>query len=177
MEGAVEGAFGAGFVAAEVVEIVGADDEDPSEIAVGDVAAFADVGAVIVETVVPDAGFGAVEAAEAPGGEDDGLGEDLLAGAGGLEIAEEGVAEGVVLGLVLCGEDGALGGEAVAEGVEAGDGLAFGGTRTGGLLGIGAVGGQSSEARRVLVLGLGRFALGVRCWVLGVGHNWLPPPG
>ena len=61
VEGAVEGAFGAGFVAAEVVEIVGADDEDVSEIAVGDVAAFADVGAVIVETVVPDAGFGAVE--------------------------------------------------------------------------------------------------------------------
>jgi len=167
VEGAVEGAFGAGFVAAEVVEIVGADDEDVSEIAVGDVAAFADVGAVIVETVVPDAGFGAVEAAEAPGGEDDGLGEDLLAGGGGLEIAEEGVAEGVVFGLVLGGEDGALGGEAVAEGVEAGDGLAFGGAGAGGLLGVGAVGGQASGARRVW---------GVGCWVLGVGHGALLPP-
>lgn len=93
-----------------------------------------------VEAVPEHAGLGAAEAAQAPLGVGEVADEDFLDGVGGLEEGVEGVEEGLALGGVFAGQQGGLGGEAVAEGVEAGAGLALGGLGAGREPGVAAVG-------------------------------------
>jgi len=119
----------------------------------GDVAAAAvvvDEGVVVdVAVEVFDGGgtteiLGGAAAAEAPpagGGlvEEEGFGDSLR-----LPFGFEGVADGLELGefgFLAVGEDG-LGGESMGDAVQANGGFATGGARAGGLLGVGAVGGD-----------------------------------
>ena len=94
----------------------------------------------LFERVLEVAGFDAGEAGEAPLGVGYAGEEELLDGALGVVLGGEGVLEGLEILLVLDGEGGVLGEEAVAEGVEAGAGLAVRGTRAGAFLGVPAVG-------------------------------------
>ena len=83
------------------------------------------------EAKVPDVGFDGGEAAEEPGVADDGGDERLFFRCGGVEAVEVGIADGFEGGDVFADEEGGLGEDAVLEGVEAGDGLAFGGAGSG----------------------------------------------
>ena len=151
--GAVPGAAEARLVAGQGGEHAGA-----FAVALGDDAEQAGVlGAAVVvgveliiplglafaglfEGVLEVAGFDAGEAGEAPLGVGHAREEALLGGALGLVLGGEGVLEGLELLLVLDGEGGVLGEEAVAEGVEAGAGLAFVGARADAFLSVAAVG-------------------------------------
>src|SRR5271165_4743622 len=74
------------------------------------------------------------EAVETPGAVGDGLDQLALHGGLGLEVVEEVAAEFVVGDAVFGGDDDGLAGETVAQGVEAGTLLAFGGARAGGMV-------------------------------------------
>ncbi len=107
-------------------------EEDGGEVGAGEVGVVLfDIAVQVLEAGAEDAGFGEVHAALAPDSYDELLDEDLLGGALGVKVGQEGVAEGFELVGVLVGEDGQGGGEAVFEGVEARAGLAFGGTGAG----------------------------------------------
>jgi len=146
VEGAVEGALDAGFVAAEGVEDAGGGTGVPAE----DVGEFVFLGEVVVvgfevrlvvgEAEIEEAGFDSAAAGEAPLGHDGLVDEGGFEGAGGLEVIEEGVEEFVEGLFVLAVDDGVVGGESVFEGIEANGGLAFGGFGAGAELGVAAVG-------------------------------------
>jgi hypothetical protein len=147
VEGAVEGALDAGFVAAEGFEDAGCGTGVPAE----DVGEFVCVDEAVVvgfevllvvdEAEIEEAGFDGAAAGEAPLGHDDLVDEGGFEGAGGLEVIEEGVEEFVEGLFVFAVDDGVFGGEAVFEGIEANGGLAFGGFGAGAELGIAAIGG------------------------------------
>ena len=86
-----------------------------------------------------EAAFGEIEPALAPLGLNHGFDEVALEHALGLELFEVGVGESFELELVFAGDDelGAIDG--VCHGIEAGDGLAFGGTGSGGFLSVEAI--------------------------------------
>jgi hypothetical protein len=94
------------------------------------------VGAVLVflDVVIPEAGFGAAEAAEDPLGMDGDVEEGLLAGGIGVVAGVEGGGEALEIGLAFADDDLGLGVEAGGEGVPAGVGTAGGGAGAGGLL-------------------------------------------
>ena len=91
---------------------------------------------------VPDVGFGAVEAVGKPVGGEEGLDEEAVFGGVGLEAVVVGGGEGGEIVEGFAGEEDGFGGDTEFEGVEAADGFAFGGARTGGFLGVGAIGGE-----------------------------------
>ena len=72
--------------------------------------------ALLVEGVEP-AAFGAGEAVDEPLFLGEALDEEEFGGALGLEVVDEGLFEGVVVGLGFEGENVGLGGESVFEGV------------------------------------------------------------
>jgi len=95
---------------------------------------------VIVDEVVPDAGFGAAEAAENPLGMDGDVEEGVFDG-GSREVAGgEGFGEVLEIGLAFAGDDLGLGVEAGLGVVEGGGGFARGGAGAGGFLRIAAIG-------------------------------------
>jgi hypothetical protein len=115
VEGAVEGSFGLGLVAAEEGKGFLRVEEDGSQVGAGEVAVFflTGLGAQVLEAGAEDAGFGQVHAALAPESHHELFHEGLLGGALGGKVFQEGVAEGVELVGVLVGEYGQGGGEAV----------------------------------------------------------------
>ena len=86
-------------------------------------------------------GFEEWDAVEAPGGVGDFVDQLSLGGGGGGVLIEKLLDVALVGFGVLSGQDGSLGGETVAQGVAGGTLLAGFGARTGGVLGVGAVGG------------------------------------
>ncbi len=124
-DGAVEGAFEAGVVAAEAVEFA-------LELLIVECGEGVDAAA--------EAGFHAADAAEVPGGVDDLIEQGLLEDALGLELAAEVLEEFVELGLFVGLDDEVLGAEAVGAGVLAGSGFAGFGTGAGAELGVALVG-------------------------------------
>ena len=86
-------------------------------------------------------GFEEWNAVEAPGGVGDFVDQLGLGGGGGLILVEKLLDVALVGFGVLGGQDSGLGGETVAQRVEGRTLLAGFGTRTGGVLGVGAVGG------------------------------------
>ena len=128
-EGALVVVFDLGAVAEEVfvdevVGVAGADVEHAEgEALVGvgvGLGVFGELEAVgealLVEGVEP-AAFGAGEAVDEPLFLGEALDEEEFGGALGLEVVDEGLCEGVVVGLGFEGEDVGLGGEPVFEGV------------------------------------------------------------
>jgi hypothetical protein len=100
-------------------------------------------GEVFVEAfdlVVPELGFDAAEASLSPLGEDEGVDERELVGAGGVVMEEEGGGEGFELLGIFAGDDDGPGVNAGFEGVEGGAGFAFGGGGARGFLRIEAIG-------------------------------------
>jgi hypothetical protein len=146
VEGAVEGALDAGFVAGEGVEDAGGGTgvpvEDAGQFLVVVEASVLGFGVrfKVDEAKFEEAGFEAAATDEAPLGHDDLVDEGGFERSGGLELVEEGVAEFVESLIVFAYDDGGLGSEAVFEGIEADGGLAFGGFGAGAVLGIAAVG-------------------------------------
>jgi len=145
VEGAVEGALVAGFVARQGGESVRATAivlKYIGETVVGGEVAVVvvDIFGVVDQAQLEEAGFHGADAGEAPGGHDDLVDQEGFQGAGGLKLFLEGGLELVELLAVLDGNDGALGGEAVLGGVAAGGGLALGGFGAGGLEGVAAIG-------------------------------------
>ena len=92
-------------------------------------------------------GFEQRDAVEAPGSVDELLDELRFGWGGGLIFVEELAAMFLIGGWVFGGEDGGRGGQAVAEGVLRGTLLSGCGARTGGMLGVGAVGGCAIGGR------------------------------
>ncbi len=85
-------------------------------------------------------GFEEWDAVEAPGGVGDFV-DQLSFGGGGGGVLVEKLLDVALVGVgVLGGQDGRAGGEAMAQGVEGRTLLAGFGARTGGVLGVGAVG-------------------------------------
>jgi len=146
MEGAVVGAIPADAVAGEGFEDGGVDLDVLAEgvaegplLAVGEV--FSDGIAGVDEVELEGLGFGELDAAELPDGEDDAGGEFELDGAAGGEVVEEIAVEGFEIGVGFDAfEDGGVGVEAVFEGVGADGGLAGAGGGAGGSFGVAAVG-------------------------------------
>jgi len=103
-------------------------------------------------------GFEAVGAAEPPVGGGEALDEHFLDEGSRLEVGPEAITDSVQLADVfgVVGQDNVLGEQAVPEGVTRGAGLAVRGPGTGGLAGVGTVGGE-------LLVGDG-FC----------GHRWTP---
>ena len=86
-------------------------------------------------------GFEEWDAVEAPGGGGDFVDELSFCGCGGGVLVEKLLDVALVGFGVFVRQDGGLGGETVAQGVAGGTLLAGFGARTGGVLGVGAVGG------------------------------------
>jgi hypothetical protein len=85
-------------------------------------------------------GLRALEPAAEPVAEDEGIDEVALDGGRGTELVLVFGGEAFEIGLVFAGDDGLTGIDAVFQGVEAGDFLASGGSRPGGLLRVQPVG-------------------------------------
>jgi hypothetical protein len=134
LEGAVE-------IALEGIEAALETGEGPV-VAIEGAAEAGGVGAVvvIVDEVIPDAGFGAAEAAENPLGMDGDVEEGL--GDGGVGEVAGGEVGGEVLeiGLAFADDDLGFGVQAGLGVVEGGGGFARGGAGAGGLLRIAAIG-------------------------------------
>jgi hypothetical protein len=128
-------ALGGVVLAADAVEGAGGG-------AIGEVERAEGVGAGLHlgERLVGDLGFETHIAAAEPIGIDERLDEELLFGAGGLELVAVVAGEVDELVGVLAGDDQELRVGAVAQGVHAGGGLAFFGARTGGLHRVQAIG-------------------------------------
>jgi len=144
VQGAVEGALGAGFVAGQEGESVGAagfaEEDEGVLLVAGRVVESTQIAFFLIEQPVEEAGFHAAEAAEAPGGHDHLLDEEGFGGADGLVVVLEGLLDFLEFGFPLGFNDGVLGGEAVAEGIEADGGFALGSFGTGAALGVPAIG-------------------------------------
>jgi hypothetical protein len=97
--------------------------------------------AVVSALVVPDFGVGERIAAKEPLGIDEGGDEERLLGSGGFPAEEVLAGEGAEFGGVFAGDDLGAGIEAGFEGVGTGGGLALGGARAGGFLGVATIGG------------------------------------
>jgi hypothetical protein len=145
VEGLVESALQAGFVAGQVVD--GAVGVEIALDSVGEVIGVLDGGVFAFEILrrvdhfqVPVRGFGVADAADAPGGGHHLLNEKDLGGGGGRMLGEEVVAEGVELRLLLMIDDEALSGESMANGVKARRVFACFGLGAGALLSVAAVG-------------------------------------
>jgi hypothetical protein len=154
MEGAVEGALGAGLVATKGGEGIGALAEDVGQF-LGLVVVVEELLIVVVqveEAEFEEAGFDAAEAGELPLGHDDLVDEGGFEGAVGLELFEEGGAEFFEIRFLFAIDDRAFGGEAMLEGIEANGGLAFGGFGAGAQLGVAAIGGDLLFGGHVLRL-------------------------
>jgi hypothetical protein len=134
VEGAVVGAVGGIEAALEAGEGAGAVG---GHVADGVVLIDVDGG---LDFVPPDLGFGATEAAELPIGGDEGIDQEALLGCLGMEAVVVVEDEGFEVFGVFTGDDGRLGVNAGFEGVHAGGGFAAIGARTGGGLGVTAVG-------------------------------------
>jgi hypothetical protein len=145
VEGFVEAALGAGLVAGEGVQGVGASgvvavDHGRPDVRREMFVVFLHALLQVEEAEIEDAGLDDVDAAEAPGGGGDFLDEVFLDGALRLVVVAEVSLEVFVLVLVLAFDDGDLGGEAMAEGVPGDAGLALGGFGAGAFLSVAAVG-------------------------------------
>ena len=131
VQGAVEGALGAGFVAGqegESARAAGVVEEDKGVLVMaGRVVESTQTAFFLIEQPVEEAGFHAAEAAEAPGGHDHLLDEEGFGGTDGLVVVLERLVDFLEFGFPLGFNDGVLGGEAMAEGIEADGGLAPGG--------------------------------------------------
>ena len=97
-------------------------------------------GGAVFEAIPPVQGFGFAEAAELPLVVGERIDQDALLGEGGLPALVVLFGEAIKRGGIFAGNDLAFGVHAGFEGIEAGDGLAPKSTRTGGLLGVEAVG-------------------------------------
>ena len=145
MERAVKRALDAGFVAEQVFDGAGAAgvvEEGHGAAAVG-----LEAGEVLLHArgeighaEIEQAGFDAAEAGEAPGGHDHLVDQKIFGWGGGLVLGAECFGELVEILLIFIFENGGLGGEAVAQGVEADGGEAFGSARAGAQLSVAAVG-------------------------------------
>jgi hypothetical protein len=146
MEGAEEGALGAGFIAAEGDQGVGVPTEDEGQFLglVEADEAFLKGILLVGDAEFEEAGFDTAEAGELPLGHDDLVDEGGFEGAVGLELFEEGGAEFVEIRFDFANDDRAFGGEAMLEGIEADGGLACGGFGAGAQLGVAAIGGALS---------------------------------
>ncbi|MEZ5403823.1 MAG: hypothetical protein R2729_29355 [Bryobacteraceae bacterium] len=155
--GFVAGGTETSLVAGEVTQIVFAERAGVADQAVSAGAGvFGGVGVVWSGVEFPGgceeflthgiqvAGFHAADAAHAPLAVDEVFSEETLNGVVGLEGVEDGVLEVGVFGVGFAdGVDDIVGGEeAVGLGVPGGAGLAFGGAGSGGLSGVGPVGGE-----------------------------------
>ena len=96
------------------------------------------------EAQVEQAGLDAAHAGEAPGGHDHLLDEQIFGGSGGTVFGLKGFEHFVEMFPILVGEDGSLGGEAVAQGVRVDGSAPFGSLRAGTLLGVATVGNDLS---------------------------------
>jgi hypothetical protein len=145
VEGAVEGALDAGFVAGQDGERVGVTDvaevDGGEAVETGEAPAFVvEAAGVFGQAELEGGGFHSADTAEAPGGHDDLLNEEDFDGAEGFVMLFVRVGDFVELVLVFEREDGVLSGESMFEGVKANGGLARGGLGTSGVEGVGAVG-------------------------------------
>lgn len=116
VEGAVERALDAGFVAREGFDGAGAGGVVGEGAGAG-VETF-DIVAELGDAVLEQACFERAQAAEAPGGHGHLLDEQDFSGACGLVFGEKRVEQFLKFVGILAGEDGGLGSEAVAQGVE-----------------------------------------------------------
>jgi hypothetical protein len=91
---------------------------------------------------VEEFGFAAGEAAEVPGGEEEAFEETLLDGAFGADVAAEAGLSSLEFELQFHGDDELSGGESVAAGVLGGYLLSFNGAGSGGMEGVGLIGGE-----------------------------------
>ena len=139
VEGAVERALDAGFVAREGFDGAGAGG------VVGEGAgARIEFGKLFVagqlrDTNAEQSGFERAHAAKTPGGDGHLLDEQGFGGSGGAMFVEKGIAELAEFLGVLVGQNGGLGGEAVAQGIMGDGGAAFGSARAGGKPGVAAI--------------------------------------
>ena len=141
LEGAIVAALGGIDAAMEAGQVLLAEDEG----AAGGDKVF--LGAPLLHAVLPDLGLGFAEAAELPIGGYEGIDEEAAIGGGGLEAVVIFEGEGFEGAGVLAGDDVGVGVNAGFEGIEAGNGLAFGGTGAGGFLRIEAVSLDLVESR------------------------------
>ena len=123
-----------------------------------------------MEAAAVDAGFHGEDAAEAPLIGGDAQDQIFLRGADGLEAVQVVVEEDEEFGRVLVEEDVLVCAQTVKEAVAAGGGLACGGARAGGFLGIAAVGFDSGLA------GLARFVWSIHQCGAGGGRPVLSLP-
>jgi len=141
----IKGSFDARLVAKEVFDgarVLGVLAEDKSQaLFFGQAGVLAlEFGAEVAEAEVEQAGLDAAQAGEAPGGHDHLLDEEIFGGSGGVMLGFEGFEQFAELLVIFGGKDGGLGGEAMAEGIEANGGAAFGCARAGAQLSVAAVG-------------------------------------
>jgi len=141
----IKGPFDARLVAKEVFDgarVLGVLAEDEGQaLLFGQAGVLAlEFGAEVAEAEVEQAGLDAAQAGETPGGHDHLLDEEIFGGSGGVMLGFEGFEQLAELLVIFGGEDGGLGGEAVAEGIEADGGAAFWSSGSRGELGVPAVG-------------------------------------
>jgi len=117
VEGAVEGALDAGFVAGEGFNGAGAGGVVGEGACKGIKGRGVFVAGELRHADGEQAGFEGAHAAEAPGGHGHLLDEQGFGGAGGLMFVEKGVAELPEFFGIFVGEDRGLGGESMAKGV------------------------------------------------------------
>jgi len=138
MQGAVECALDAGFVARKGLDGAGTGS------VIGEGARGRIEGVLVArqlrDTDIEQTGFEGAHAAQAPGGHGHLLDEQGLGGSGGLVFIEKGVEEFLELVGVFIGEDVGLGGEAVAKRVEADGGASFRSARAGAELSVATIG-------------------------------------
>ena len=140
VEGAVEGALDAGFVAREAFDSAGSGGVIGEGAGAGIEGRQVFVARELRHTEIEQTGFERAHAAETPGGHGHLFDEQGFGGPGGLVFREKGVEQLLELLGILVRENGGLGGEPVAKRVEADGGASFGGTRAGGELGVATIG-------------------------------------
>jgi len=126
-----------------------------------------DAGFVFGDAEREEVGLEGGDAIEAPGGVGERLNQLLFEGAGGLEVIEEAVGVALVSGVVLCGQNDGVAGEAMAEGVQLRALFAGVGAGAGGFLGIGLVDGGAVEGGGI---GCAIVAVGAGVVISNVGH-------
>ena len=140
VERSVEGALDAGFIAREAFDGAGTGGVVGESARTGVEGGGIFVAGELRHAEAEQAGFKGAHAAQAPGGHGHLLDEKGFRGSGGLVFGEEGVEQFLEFRGIFVGEDGGLGGEAVAEGVERDGGATFRSARAGGELGIATIG-------------------------------------